>query len=233
EIVGEDGPMMGWLPRIGERGAVAIAKPPGSTGGCLHLRSEDVLGVAAQSLLFPMPGTGQLAIRAKVRVRNMAPEARVYVWIECHAPEPLPLRYVPLEGELAGDGVTCEVGFDDMRLASSGQMKVQFHLAGTGEAWIDEVELFDLRFANAHRKELGKRLYAARNALEQGWIVDCQRLVDSYWPRYLVEYLPPASGSRVSVATLPQSAAPPKPEPASESPRMTDRVRESLPRLWK
>ena len=44
--------------------------------------------------------------------------------------------------------------------------------------------------SNCQRIELAKRLSAAKNARDAGQLTDCQRLVDGYFPRGLLEYLP-------------------------------------------
>lgn len=191
----------GWQPLIGKSGKVEVTAAA-DAGKALHLASEDGLGVAAQSQRFPIPATGQLTVRARVRSVGSASAARMYVWIECDPSVGLAPRYVPLpEGALAGEWTTHDVVFDDLPLASAAQMRVQFHLAGVGEAWVDDVELFDLRFSQAQRDNLAKRVLGARMALDEGQLVDCQRLIEGYWPRYLVANLPAAPTAPVVPAT--------------------------------
>jgi hypothetical protein len=237
ELAGADGLMLGWQPRIGQSGLVATDDTAAATGAmALHLRSEDALGVAAQSHLFPIPATGQLAVRARVRVKDMAKDARVYAWVEFDA-EGVPRReYAALgEGQLNGDWTTCEFAVDDLPLASTGQMRVQFHLAGQGEAWVDDIELFDVRLAGKQRMRLLQLLFAARTALDEGQLVACQRLIDGYLPRYVIEYVPatpPADDllpAEVRVATRPDDAAPAK----GGSPGIGDRLRQLTPPIFK
>jgi hypothetical protein len=223
ELVGGDGLMLGWQPRVGRAGLAAIDHTAAAVGArALHLRSEDALGVAAQSNLFAIPATGQLTVRAKIRAMQLAAETAIHVWVEYDAGGAVQQKSLRIEGRrLNGDWTTCDVAFDDLPMASTGQMRVLFHLAGAGEAWIDGVELFDLRFADGQRMELVKRVYAAKTALDGGQLVDCQKLVDGYWPRYLIEYLPaspksptgppldrlPTEGP-LKMATRPEASAP-------------------------
>jgi hypothetical protein len=109
-------------------------------------------------------------------------------------------------------------------------MKVQFHLVGVGEAWVDDVELFDLRFSPGQRNELAKRLLAAKMALEEGQLVDCQRLVEGYWPRYLVANLPAAPTAPVAPTVMPDVRIATKPDDApatqeTKAPGFGSRVR--------
>jgi hypothetical protein len=103
---------------------------------------------------------------------------------------------------------------------------------------LDDVELYDLRFDSARRGALVKRIYAAKTALEEGQVIDCQRLVDGYWSRYLVEYVPPVQTAEVSIAKQPAA-----PEPTSESEEVQHEPKESsgfgsrlrnwMPRIWR
>jgi hypothetical protein len=215
ERVDPDNAMPAWQPRIGKVGHVAIDGTAAHSGvRALHFRAGDDLGVAAHSQVFPSPATGQLLVRAQVRVSNLAPEARLYAWIEYDAGGVQRLIPKLLVGTTGGEWSTCEALFDELPLTGGGLMRVQFHLAGAGEAWLDDVELFDLRFGEAQRYDLAKGLFAAKSDLEAGRVVDCLRRVDSYWPQYLVEHLPAArapvdSGERppVSVASRPDDVA--------------------------
>jgi hypothetical protein len=115
---------------------------------------------------------------------------------------------------------------------------VRFQLFGQAEVLVDDVELHDLRFDSARRGALVKRIYAAKTALEEGQLVDCQRLVDGYWSRYLVENVPPAAAATPSIAKQPPApeATPPPAEgkqPVKEPPAFGERLRNWVPRIWR
>jgi hypothetical protein len=180
-----------------------------------------------------MPVTGQLVVRAQIRTGQMGPDARLYVWIEHDAGgRVVTPRPNLLTGWQSGGWVRCETTFDALPVSPGGQMRIQFHLAGKGEAWVDDVELFDLRFSEPQRVEFAKRLYAARADLDDGRLVDCLHRIDGYWPRYLVEYLPQAmphapvgvdAPPEVSIATRPDDA--PAPAPREGAGGLGSRVR--------
>jgi hypothetical protein len=245
ELTGAEGRMLGWQPRIGKLGLAAIDGGAAQQGArSLHLRSEDALGVAAQSHLFPMPATGQLVVRAQVR-GDAASQATLYAWVEYDAGGVTQLQHLPLTaGPFDGRWTPCEATFDDLPLVATGQMRVQFHLAGPGEAWLDHVELFDLRFSEERRLKLARQLYSARTFLDDGQLVDCQRVLDGYWPRYLVEYLPatPALSPGdigptppMSVASRPDDAADAAPaeQQTDDAGGFGGRVRSALPRVFR
>ena len=245
ELVAAEGRMLGWQPRIGKLGLAIIDGGAAQQGErAVHLRSEDALGVAAQSHLFPMPATGQLVVRAQVR-GEAASRATLYAWVEYDAGGVTQLQHVPLTaGPFDGKWTRCEATFDDLPLVATGQMRVQFHLAGPGEAWIDHVELFDLRFSEERRLKLARQLYVARTFLDAGQLVDCQRVLDGYWPRYLVEYLPATPGLSpgdigptppVSVASRPddQPAAAPAEQQTDEASGFGGAMLNALPRVFR
>jgi hypothetical protein len=231
ELTGADGLMLGWQPRVGAQGLAAIDDTAAAMGSrALHLRSHDAMGVAAQTHLFAIPATGQLTVRSKIRARQLAADAAIHVWIEYDAGGAVQQKAVRIDGRrLGGEWTTCDVAFDDLPFASSGQMRVLFHLAGAGEAWIDGVELFDLRFTQRQRMELSKDVFSAKQTLAKGQLADCQRIVDGFWPRYLVEYLPasatpapmlderPPTEPPVRMATQPEGPTPAKAEDDSPS----------------
>jgi hypothetical protein len=139
-------------------------------------------------------------------------------------------RYAALADQaLSSRWSECEFAVDDLPLGTDAKMRVQFHLAGAGEALVDDVRLYDLRFADAQRVELSKRLIGAKSALEEGQLMDCQRLVDAYLPRQLVEHVPPpalAANTPVD-ATLRDTAS--AEEPAKKG--LAPRIRGMVPKI--
>jgi hypothetical protein len=220
--------MLGWQPRIGAAGSVDLADETSPvTGRSLHLKSEDALGVAVQSHLFPIPSTGQMTVRTRVRGEGLGQGSKLYAWFEYQSGSTTRQRYVAIGAErpVSGEWAEYEFSVDDLPLASSGQMRIQFHLVGAGEAWIDDVRLYDLRFSKEQRQLISKRLYAAKTALEEGQLMDCQRLIDGYWPRLFLEQAPVAN-----VASKPADDIP-TPSAAEGEKGISDRLRGFVPRI--
>ena len=65
--------------------------------------------------------------------------SKLYAWFEYQSGGTTRQRYVALGAErpVSGEWAEYELSIDDLPLASSGQMRLQFHLVGEGEAWID------------------------------------------------------------------------------------------------
>ena len=82
--------IFGWQVRKGPLGTVVLdTEQPHAGNRALRLLSEDRVGVAVQSHLFPIPETGQLVLGAYFRPNQLKPDARL----------PLPWR-VRMTGEL-------------------------------------------------------------------------------------------------------------------------------------
>jgi hypothetical protein len=238
ELTGPDKLPLGWQSRIGRAGSVSVDSTVAASGTkSLHLESADRPGVAAQSQLFPIPSTGQLTVRARIRTSDLAEGSQVYTWAEYDIGHGAVLTYreFKLSAE-AGNWNTGEVTFDDLPLGGGGQMRVHIQMFGAGNAWVDDVELFDLKFADSQKVQFQRRLVGARIHLDDGLLIDCQRLIDSYWPRYLVQTLPKGTPStigpdlgvappEVRVATQPD--APPASNEAQ--PGLSDRMKQLVP----
>ena len=224
----------GWQPRYGTTGQVElIGTNPHSGKNALRLTSRDQLGVAVQSHWFPMPETGQLAVHAFVRANQLEPTSRLHVTLEDATNENNYQKSITLGAEkpLGSDWTSYEFAVDDVPFNDSGQMRVRFHLTGKGEVLLDDVHLFDLRFDDARRGALVKRIYAAKLALEQDQVVDCLRVIDEYWTRYLVEYVPPPRSSMEQLARQPKSPADPPAEKKKEG--VGSWLRGWVPTIWR
>jgi len=117
---------------------------------------------------------------------------------------------------------------NDLPLDSEGQMRVKFELDGKGEVWVDDVQLQDLLFPRdyyqhqrAEKKELAMLRDAVQKAQESGRVADCVRLLEGYWPRFLMAYTPPVEAPTVvrqTPSAAPNESTPPgKPAEATPS----------------
>jgi len=116
----------------------------------------------------------------------------------------------------------------DLPAGGLSQLQVRFDLLGEGEVWIDSVRLNELELEERERRVLDTRIIALTVAkLQAGELSECQRLLDGYWPRLLVETVPHGALARRPTAAA-SEAPPPMPEPpkeASKPPTWLDRLR--------
>lgn len=232
--------IFGWQVQGRGAGAVSLATEAHAGSRSLALKSTDAEGVSVESHLFPLPQTGQMVVGVFVRGRDVAPDAQMHIEIEDGEQGRVYHQYARLSAEqLTTDQWTrYEFPVDDVPFAADGQMRVRFRVFGKAEVLIDDVELYDLRFDSARRGALVKRIYAAKTALEEGQVVDCQRLVEGYWSRYLVENVPAVAPEATAIAEQPPApevtAEPPAEEVSpKESPGFGGRLRNWVPRIWR
>lgn len=230
-----EGTIPGWQPRQGATGKIEINKQTTRSGNAaLRLQSEDSLGVAVQSQPFPTPETGQIVIGAYVRAHHFSSDARLHIVVEDSRSNRY-RRYASLGPQTLSDKQWSwfEFPVNDLPLASRGQMHIQFHLTGQADLFVDDVELCDLRFEDARRGAIVKRVFASKIALQQGQVMDCLEMLDEYWTQYLVEYVPPVVSTVPTVAEQPRAehSKPAEPETAEES--FGERIRNFVPSFWR
>ncbi|MEK6249929.1 MAG: hypothetical protein N2C12_17215, partial [Planctomycetales bacterium] len=119
---------------------------------------------------------------------------------------------------------------DDLPLSELSDMQVRFDLMGPGEVWIDDIEVSDLRFSDNERKEMTRILTQAHFAAGSGKLSECHRILQGYWPRFLLKHI---SLPQRPIASLPpplRQAKLPKPEPQKED---NPWWKKSLPEFFK
>ncbi len=229
--------IVGWQPRQGALGSISIDRANRHSGNLsLRLKSEDLTGVAAQSHLFPVPQTGQLTVSAFVNVRHFGADAQLRIAVQDQFDGREYQQYAILgNSQLRDDGWTrIELPLNDVPIDEDMELRLQFHLTGDAEVLVDDVELLDLRFDDARRRTLVTRIHGANKALEKGQVIDCLRVVDDYWYRYLLEHVPPTEAVE-AVATKPATTVEPTPEATEpqEEKGFGSRVRGWVPKLWR
>lgn len=234
ELLQNDESIFGWQQRSGPPTAFTLAKGEARSGEVALRILSDVDGaVAIESHPMAMPATGELTVGVSVLVKELDDNTKLYIVLQDERDGSTYQQYAVLGAEqLQGEGwAPFEFPVSDVPLDNEGRVRVQFHLVGKGNVLIDDVELFDLRFDNARRGALVKRVFAARTALQEGRVVDCQRLLDSYWARHLLEYVPQMIEQPTSVAKQPVE---PKEEPATEEESgFSDRLKGWVPGIWR
>ncbi len=233
ELEAGDESIVGWQLRQGALGSIALIRTGSRSGAnALLLKSEDSTGVAVQSHLFPAPNTGQLMVRVFLRFDQLDEGAKLQMVVQDQHEGRRYRQVAAIEyGQLAGKGwLPYEFALGDVPFGESEQLRRHFHLTGGAEVLVDEVQLIDLRFDDARRRALVKRIYAAKIALEQEQVVDCLRVVDDYWSQYLVEYVPPTE--QVASTATKQSPVI-EPVPRKEEKGIGSRLRGWVPRIWR
>lgn len=233
ELEGGEARIFGWQPHKGVGGSIEIDTSLVHGGQrSLRLKSVDQIGVAAQSHLFPLPATGMVVFAAHVRTGELSDGASLTLAIETDEQgQPYRrTRTIPLGEEFRTQWKKCEMIVSDLPVGDAEQLRVQFHVTGKADVIVDDVTLCDLRFDDQRRSELVKRVFAAKTALDEGQYTDCLRLLNEYWPQYLVAYVPPVVSQPAVLAKQPENSPPKTTEENSKS---GGRLRNIIPRIWR
>lgn len=182
-------------------------------GQVLRMQVQDSRAVAwVRSDRMPLPATGRITIQAVARTgqADTQPPLRfsVDLLVDGKAEQKVldPYRYAPLGrdvdrlGQPTGKEVPAlpttwsETPFlaqiDDLPTQGSTQMTIGFDLMGPGEVWIDEVRIYASYFQVSEQRELLKQVATANAQLERGKLIESQRYLESYWPRFLLDQVP-------------------------------------------
>ena len=118
---------------------------------CLYLQNRGNGTATIESNTFATPPTGQLVMLVFVRGQNVAPSSELRLVFETDDSAKPYRQFATLGGNgpaarpIAGDwGGGFLFRSEDLPLDSRGKMRVKFELAGPGEVWIDNVQLYDL-----------------------------------------------------------------------------------------
>jgi hypothetical protein len=133
--------------------------------------------------------------------------------------------------KLAGEWAPYVFEFPELPARGLSSVRIGFELSGEGEVWIDDVRLFDLqKFEDNQRNALSLTLQLTRIKLEQREYADLLRLLEGYWPRFLMANVTPAEGT---LAQRPRATekAPVAPEVPKAS--MLERLKRSVGDWWR
>ena len=120
-----------------------------------------------------------------------------------------------------------------------GKLRIRFEMKGPGEVCLDGVQLYDLLFPlkfykndEAEILQFVQLSHAAKNAFEEGRIVDCTRHLERYWPRFLAEYTPHVKPVvPAAIANQPNNQQPPETAKEPPAPGFSERIRSAIPFL--
>jgi hypothetical protein len=214
-----------------------VAINPGQGNHSLYMKvtaSDTHRPAWVRSKKFSIPKTGRFAIQALIRTRNnnKQPPIRMAVDLLLDG-KPFRGGYIPVPlGVDVDDKLRQPTGnpvppvstrwqlvvgqFDDRLLEGPNEIQIGFDLMGPGEVWIDDVRVFDTYFSPNEQNKLQKNVAMVKSDLERGKLLECQSYLNGYWPRFLLEHVPPPEAARV--ANLPPrriSGAAPK-QPTTE-----------------
>lgn len=226
----KDGEFPGWVHARGEGISVELDPSQGyRSPQSLHIvsrRRQDGTApiVWLRSEALPVPTTGRMSVVAWLRIDDPTRQPKLRLAIEGKLDGATYYRRANVGiGEDGRPLKPLQKGWASYRfpltdLPTSGltDLRVGFDLMDEGEVWIDSVEVYDLWFEDNERDELLKNIAAADFQLSAGQVGDCQRFLESYWPRFLRQFvkLDDAQVAGPTEAPAAVTPTPPKPPPA-------------------
>jgi hypothetical protein len=222
----------GWTANVGMGGSVALDPQHNKGGGqSIRLISRGQ-PTTVTSAPFRPTTTGRIAIDLFVRTLGDAPP-RIRVGLEAPLREGrfdqfglLPAVATPAAA--AGQWVRYNFPVEDVPTEGLGEMSVRLELLSAGEVWIDDVQVYDLSFSDAERRELLKLITLASVKLKAGQLADCARLLEGYWPQFLVANVPLTQGPAPLAQRPPAIEAPAAP---AKKPTVLENIKGYLPRM--
>ena len=261
-FVGLDNPDFAANPTPGEIAGWEWSQEPGTDvrideqfkqvgGGSLRISSQQPL-IWVRSEPIPTPKTGRLSVQVMLRQEpdKSPPPFRIALegiylgqpyYRYAQVTTQSPLNALPDPQAETGDWAPFILHVDDLPDSGLEQLRVRFDLMAAGTVWVDDVKLYDLGLTADEQTQLSKIIASADYQLREGRPGDCLRTLNQFWPRYLLEFVPPPQ-PRVARNPPPPTTPPPQ-SPRSQSPRSQsprsqsppsgffERMRRLLPKL--
>jgi hypothetical protein len=192
--------------------------------------------VGVTSEPFDPPVTGRLAVDVWLRAADPArqPSFRIAVEGQSRDGKFDPYGIIPAVGSNAaspGDWVRYSFPLDSLPSEGLSSLRIHLELLNAAEVWVDDVQIFDLPFTEAERKELSKLISLASTKLGKGQIADCALLLEGYWPQFLVANVP-LTQTHTPLAQRPRATRSPNTAtPPTKKPTVLENLKGYLPRL--
>jgi hypothetical protein len=215
----EDGSLPGWS--IASQQGVRLELQDADAHGGSHslkLKSSGARAVL-RSGTFAAPATGRLSVAIWLRTADRKGQPSVRLALEAKSESGDYFRYATLgagspAAQLTDQWAQFIFQVDDLPTENGAEVRVRLDLLGAGEIWLDDVQLYDLAFAENERVELTKIITLASYKLQAGQVADCARILDGYWPQFLLANVPlvqrPLPLAQRTKADPAPSAEPPK-----------------------
>ncbi len=193
ELAGQGDQIRGWLASVPSGASVSLDAQQ-KHGGAQSLKLVgDGQPVSIVSTPFAPPVTGRLAVEMWLRGGTGGlPSVRIALEGQLRDGKFDPYGIIPAvaPGNAGAEWVRYSFPVDDVPSEGLANVSVRLDLLSAGEVWVDDVQIFDLPFNDGERLELSKLISLASVKLEAGQLADCSRLLDGYWPQFLLANVP-------------------------------------------
>ncbi len=228
------GQIPGWSIRRGSEANVEVDATQSRSGKASLRLAGAEQPPSVMSSPFKAPKTGRLTVRLWARSSSPASGLRLQVGVLGEHDGKTFYRLGQVQ-EIGNDWGPrpAEIYIPDVPEQGLETLRLHLQLVGQGEVWIDDVQLDALDFsAQQEQIALIKTVHSARATLLGRQVPQCIRILEGYWPRFLLEHVPPFESPQPAVAQTPQQPVPPpqpKDEDKKESGKFLGRIRDLVP----
>ena len=197
----------------------------------LRIENGNQQNVWIRSDVIPVTETGRLSISVWLKLGKNGQQPPLRISVESDDPKTDYYRFAEV-GSLNTDKVTPNqltsdwrqyaVHFDDLPQQPISGLRIGFDMIGTGEVWVDKVQIFDRWLDENDAKAITQMLASIGPLLNENETLErCRKILESYWPTFLREYFDDQS----SVAQSTDSSVEPAEEIQGKPVRSTMRQR--------
>jgi hypothetical protein len=201
---------IGWTVREGRGGVVREVHDVHEGKSAIRLSLPNG-SLGLRSPAFTPPETGRMSISLRAKVPSGAVQPRVRLVLEIDGRPYYP--WSPIGVEAGGRALTDQWKEFVFRVSQLPPVNESFRLGiecgGAGEVLIDDLKLYDiLVLDNSEQNALKMLLLEADYQARNGYVADCLRLLNGYWPQYLIQNVPEVPGEMVDVPDTKPRAEP-------------------------
>jgi hypothetical protein len=185
--------------------------------------------LSLRSAALEPPESGRLSVSIWARVTDPQQQPRVRLVLEVDGRVYYPWSPIGVGGDDRALGKQWkEFVFRVSQLPPVNEsLKIGIEVAGTGEVFLDNVRLFDILVLDAlEHKALAQLLSAADYQRRMGMVSECLRILDGYWPRYLIDNVPVVAPEIVDGP--PVTTQPPPANPTSRDASVLERFKRMI-----
>ena len=176
----------------------------------LRIDNRDSQNVWIRSDVIPVPETGRLSISVWLKLGKDQQQPPLRISVESDDPKTDYYRFAEVgslqsesvaSNQLTSDWRQFAVHFDDLPQQPISGLRIGFDMIGTGEVWVDKVQIYDRWLDENDAKAITQMLASIGPLLNEAETLErCRRILESYWPTFLREYFEDQS----SVAQSPE-----------------------------
>lgn len=218
EEVTADGAPVHWIHAQDSAMTVAVDRSSSGAGSAaLHLVNRSPAPLWVRSSAIPVPVSGRLEVKAKVRSADRSQQPQLRMAIEGRLDGQVYYQRANYGGKereeetlgtLSDSWTTCTIARLNLPTQGLTDLRIGFDLMSAGEIWIADVQVVDLWLQESEYNELLKSISTAKYQLEGGRLNECRLLTRGYWPSFLRRHVQLSGGAEPSTpAVLPTASS--------------------------